>query len=165
MGASGRNAVKNGLKQISDQGDRSPDQINQKVLFTRDKQVDHSCHSKVWHNSTGYTENSKNNRGNKPRPVRSDKCHQTKWFLFLLHRIPPKLAHSNQTTKKKADNPQDHPANHRLCVLASGSDNMMFCPCTSTMCSVPHLGQNSGKRFRIVSGFTLVRVLLPQVGQ
>ena len=86
------------------------------------------------------------------------------FFCFCMVSLL-KLANPNQMPKKKADDSQDYPAHHRLCVLASGSDNMMFCPCTSTMCSLPHLGQNSGKRFRTVSGFTLVRVLLPQAGQ
>ena len=89
MGASGGDAVKNRLEQIGNQGNCSPGQINRKVLFTRNKQVDHSCHSKVWYHPAGHAENSKNSGGNKTRSVRSDKCHQTKWLPLFLHRIPP----------------------------------------------------------------------------
>ena len=89
MGAPGRNAVKNRLEQIGGQGCRSPGQINRKVLFTGNEQVDHSCHSEVWHHPTGHAENSKDNRSNKPCPMWLDKCHQTKWLLLFLHRIPP----------------------------------------------------------------------------
>ena len=89
MGAPGRNAVKNRLEQIGDQGCRSPGQINRKVLFTGNEQIDHSCHSKVWHHPTGHAEDSKNSGGNKSHTVRSDKRHQTKWLLLFLHRIPP----------------------------------------------------------------------------
>ena len=90
MGASGGDAVKNRLEQIGNQGNCSPGQINRKVLFTRNKQIDHPCHSEVWHHSAGHAENSKDNRSKKPRPVWLDKCHQTKWLLLLLHHIPPK---------------------------------------------------------------------------
>ena len=90
--ASSRNAVEDGLEQIGDQGCRSPGQINRKVLFTRNKQVDHSCHSEVWHHPTGHAENSKDSRGNKTCPVRSDKRHQAKWILLFLHGIPPEVS-------------------------------------------------------------------------
>ena len=102
VGAPGGNAVKDRLEQICDQGNRSPGQINRKALFTGNEQIDHLCHGKVWHHSAGHAENSKNSCGNKPRPVRLNKRHQTKWLLFFLHRIPPKkLAISNQVTKEQ----------------------------------------------------------------
>ena len=67
-------------------------QYQQESLFAGNEQVDHLRYSKVWHHPAGHAENSKDSRGNKTCPVRSDKRHQAKWILLFLHGIPPEVS-------------------------------------------------------------------------